>query len=361
MTGAQLDPAKGTEPRQHRILARYGVALAAAGTLLVQAAPRGGAWAAYGLGCATLGIGCLFWAGRERLPRSAAVLRRSMAHTAARGHDLLGPGGAAVLPRPRPVGLGATQARAIRSEWTKFTSMRSTAFGPWVAAICIVALAGLTVATTPARPDGIVDFPYDPGVHVLGGLYLAPLTVGVVGVLAITSEYATGQIRSSFTVLPSRMSVLWAKLAVVIAAVSTTALAAIPAALLVGVAGLRSRGWSIEPSDARAWATGCWAGLYLVLVGVVGLSLGALLRSTAAAIGALAGIFFAVPIVVRLLPEVVETWMGPGLPAQAGEAVWGLPQASHIDSRPVALVVFLAWTVAAFAWASYRLVREDAG
>ena len=45
------------------------------------------------------------------------------------------------------------------------------------------------------------------------GLLFAQLVLGVVGVLAFSGEYGTGMIRATLAVVPSRLPVLWAKLA----------------------------------------------------------------------------------------------------------------------------------------------------
>ena len=45
----------------------------------------------------------------------------------------------------------------------------------------------------------------------LAGVQLAQLAIGVLGVLVITAEYSTGMIRASFTAVPKRLPVLWAK------------------------------------------------------------------------------------------------------------------------------------------------------
>jgi hypothetical protein len=249
--------------------------------------------------------------------------------------------------------------RVIRSEWTKFVSLRSSRVAPALALVCIVGSASLMAAATPAGPDGLEPVAFDPAVDLLVGVELAPLVLGVLGVLVITAEYATGLIRCTLTVVPTRMPVLWAKLAVVVGAIVAIALVAAPVAALVGVAELRAKGWSIDPADPGFWTAGCWAAMYMVLVGVIGLGLGALLRTTASAISALVGVFFGAPILVHLLPEAAARFIGPYLPAEAGEAIWAHPHNWHIASRVAALVVFGAWAGALFTAAAFRLLRQD--
>ena len=49
-------------------------------------------------------------------------------------------------------------------------------------------------------------------------MQLAQIAVGVLGVLLVTSEYATGLIRTTFAAVPRRLPVLWGKAALVAAA-----------------------------------------------------------------------------------------------------------------------------------------------
>ena len=60
-------------------------------------------------------------------------------------------------------------------------------------------------------PDDRANF--NPVDVSLGGWHLAQLAIGVLGVLVITGEYSTGQIRSTFAAVPRRLPVLWAKAA----------------------------------------------------------------------------------------------------------------------------------------------------
>jgi hypothetical protein len=122
---------------------------------------------------------------------------------------------------------------------------------------------------------------------------------------------------------------------------------------------LRTEGWTLDLLDGRIWITAAAAAVYLVLVGVFGVALGALLRTTPAATTALVAMFFGAPIVVQLLPGNGARWIGPYLPSQAGQALWAHPLGWHITSRPTALLGFAAWAAALFAAASFRLVRED--
>ncbi len=125
---------------------------------------------------------------------------------------------------------------------------------------------------------------------------------GVLGVLVITSEYATGLIRTSLAAVPRRLPVLWGKAGLL--AVATVAVS-LPAAFTVFLAGQsilarQHLGATLsQPGVARAVIG---SALYLAVAGLIGLGLGTLLRSTAGGIAALFGLLFAVQIVAGFLP-----------------------------------------------------------
>lgn len=118
----------------------------------------------------------------------------------------------APTPRqPRTAVLPPTAARLLTSEWIKLRTLRSTW---WALALSIV----LMVAMAMSRTASIAQVPEAAGlvegsVYVTSGAALAQLVFCVLGVLAVTGEYATGQIRSSLAAAPTRVPVLWTKLA----------------------------------------------------------------------------------------------------------------------------------------------------
>jgi len=119
-------------------------------------------------------------------------------------------------PLTAPVPPGATrgrvtQVRVIRSEWTKLWSLRSTRWTLLVAILGMAGLGPLIAAVQMNRwdhmgPDDRLHFnPINTG---LGGWHFAQLAIGVLGVLVLTGEYSTGQIRSTFMAVPKRLPVL---------------------------------------------------------------------------------------------------------------------------------------------------------
>jgi hypothetical protein len=101
------------------------------------------------------------------------------------------------------------------------------------------------------------------------------------------------------------------------------------------------------------------AALYLTVMGLFGLGVGAIVRSTAGGISALAGVVFVLPPIISLLPSSVSDSVSPYLPSNAGGAVWTI----HPDPNTLApwagLAVFCAYAAVAIAVAAVLMVRRD--
>ena len=85
-----------------------------------------------------------------------------------------------------------TQARVLRSEWTKFRSQPSAGWSLLTAVAFVVGFGVLyslvRVTRAPHSPADVASF--DPTAVSLAGVQLAQVAVGVLGVLLITGEYA---------------------------------------------------------------------------------------------------------------------------------------------------------------------------
>src|SRR5262247_1343123 len=141
----------------------------------------------------------------------------------------------AALPgysRPQKV----TQGRVLRSEWTKLRTQPSALWALLSAVILVVAFGILYSFLREARPPhgAAAVASFDAAGISLSGIQLAQIATGVLGVLLITSEYATGLIRTTLAAVPRRLPVLWGKAAMMAAA---TVVATLPAALAVFLAG----------------------------------------------------------------------------------------------------------------------------
>jgi len=173
-------------------------------------------------------------------------------------------------------------ADAARMEWVKLRSLRSTW---WTLAVTIAAAAGIAVAVGVNTEDGSADLTN----NALAGISVGLLMMGILGVLAATSEHTSGTIRSTLAAIPNRPLVLAAKAAVfgVVALAAGEAAAFVAffaggAALPAGIAGPALG----QPGVLRAVVLG---GAGYSLIGLLGLGLGTVVRHTALAVGLLVG------------------------------------------------------------------------
>ncbi|MBB4905604.1 ABC transporter permease subunit [Actinophytocola algeriensis] len=207
----------------------------------------------------------------------------------------------------------------VRSEWTKFRSLRST----WLTAAVTVVLGvgvGALSASAQARESGGEG--WDPTAASLTSIIVAQLAIGVLGVLVMTAEYATGTIQPSVVAAPRRGRLLAAKAAVLTAAALALGQLIGFASFLTGqamIAGAGAPHATLDQPGVLRAVIG--SGLYLAAVGVLGLGLGAVLRSTAGAIGTLVSVTLVIRLVAQTLPESWREWMGRYWPTAAGENI----------------------------------------
>ncbi|MFE4974460.1 ABC transporter permease [Kitasatospora sp. NPDC056651] len=267
--------------------------------------------------------------------------------------------------RPARPAYKVTAARVLRSEWAKLWSLRSTWITLGLSLLFLVGF-GLIAAyqfksrMTSGRPMDR-DFANASTLSLsLFGTNFAQLALGVLGVLVAAGEYSTGMIRSTLAAVPRRLPVLWSKAAVygLIALVLGTA--GVFAVFVADSGVLSGTRAAMTLSDAGVVRGLLGAGLYLALVGVIGVALGALLRSVAGGIAVLVATLMLVPGLTSLLPSSWQNHISPYLPSHAGEAMFALQHDSTTLSPTAGLVVFLGWTVLALVAAAVRLVRTDA-
>ena len=195
----------------------------------------------------------------------------------------------------------------------------------------------------------------------LSGIFFAQLAIGVLGVLLITGEYSTGMIRSSLTVVPRRLPMLWAKVAVFAVVVLLTVLVASFVAFFVGQAVLSGQQVDASLSDPGVLRAVVGAGLYVTVAGITALALGALLRNTAAAITTFVAVFFVVPTLTLLLPASVTDHFVAYLPSNLGGVLTGSTSGlAHPLAPWTGFGVLCGYAVVLLGFAAWRLRRVDA-
>jgi hypothetical protein len=194
----------------------------------------------------------------------------------------------------------------------------------------------------------------------LAGVNVSQLAIAVLGVLVITGEYATGMIRASFTAVPKRLPVLWAKTAVFAAVTFLITLPPVLAAFFASQA-ILARHDILQISFTHPGVTRSVVGgaVYLMLVGIFALAIGAILRNTAGGIATFAGIFFVIPPLMNVLPTSWNNAITPYLPSEAGRQIFSLTHDSHSLAPWPGGLLFVGYCALALAIAAVLLVRRD--
>ncbi|WP_306337353.1 ABC transporter permease subunit [Streptomyces sp. KL118A] len=244
-----------------------------------------------------------------------------------------------------------------RMEWIKLRSLRSSWWTLLLVVASMVAIGVVTMANTKAPGPGKAAA-FDPTNNVLAGVAVGQLLIGVLGVLIVTGEYASGAIRSTFAVVPDRRLVLTAK-------------AAVYGALSIGVgevvgfltffAGRAAMGDGVpRPSlgDAGVLRAVLLSGAYLGMIGLIGIGVGAIVRHTASAVAVLVGVTFVLPAVVGGVSGTVVAKFFPTIIAANSLAV--AKPVSGVLSPWVGFAVLCLYTVVVLAVGARLLDRRDA-
>jgi len=258
----------------------------------------------------------------------------------------------------QPLAGPVTQARVVRSEWTKFSSLRSTWWSIAAAIVLTVGLGVLLSALAGSDTHASGAAADVAGRSEIGNL-LSSLTLGVLAVLLIAGEYGTGMIRSSMTAVPRRLPVLWGKLAVFVGVLLPLSLLTSVLAFAFGQLAWRAQGrpavWFGDPDVVRIVFG---SALSLVVLGICGLAIGTLVRSTAGGITAVVGLFFVVPTLFQAMPANIAD-LARFLPSNAGGALWNASLSSRSMAPWTGFGLLCAYAVVLVAAAAWRLRRGD--
>src|SRR5262249_1532028 len=272
---------------------------------------------------------------------------------------------AAPAPAPARVpALKVTQGRVLRSEVTKFRSLRSTLWTLLAAVVLMIGLRALFSAVTASQYrtfNWAQRAAFNPVTTSLNGVIFAVVAFGVLGVLLMGGEYSTGMIRSSLAAVPRRLPVLWGKVAVFAGSIFPVSLAASFLSFFLGQALLSSHHLGVPVTAPDALRSVIGAALYVTVAGLIGLALGALLRPTAAGLTPFPAVFCALPLLAGLLPASISNHLSQYLPSNAGGAIWGgaafVPNALSPWTGFALLCGYAVIVIGAGAW---RLRRSDA-
>nr|WP_307079532.1 ABC transporter permease [Arthrobacter pascens] len=247
---------------------------------------------------------------------------------------------------------GVSFTGVLRSEWIKLWSLMSTRILLVLTLAAIIGVGALAVlirfsyldsVARTARDQGQTmtpemmeqTFPPGSGFDLYNlpnaGLQIGILVLGSLAVLFISSEYATGMIRSTMNAVPKRTPAFLAK-AILLAVISyvITTVAAV-ATFLIAMPVFQGLGFDLDWSTDGVLYSVFTGGLYVAGVALIGLSLGALLRNSAGGITVLVGLFFVLSIAasfMTLIPGDFWKHVPQYIPSEAGGRFLSI---GHVD------------------------------
>lgn len=258
-------------------------------------------------------------------------------------------------------------ADVLAAEWRKALTARSTHIILGVVAVLtglMILLAGYFVSVWDSMP------PEGRANSSLGGLpdllgWILSLVMAVFGTLAITSEYASGMIRTTFIAMPRRGRVLAAKALIVASITFVVSEAALAATLLASSAIIGDRVITGQaPVDASAGFLIVAMGLSTTTFALVGLAIGAITRSALASVVSLVMLWYIVPLVARFAPAPWNDLLGSIVPGALAGQLAGTGNINSVFGAALppwaALAVMVAYAAIPLAGALVTIMRRDA-
>jgi len=251
---------------------------------------------------------------------------------------------------------------ALAMEWEKLRPVHKTSRTIALAialAVTVSALVALAVASSASHMSSHDRLTFDSVGISLEGVNAAVLAVAAFGILSVTREYATGMMAVTFLAQPARLRVLAAKLLTHAGVAGLAGAGACVAAFAVGQTllstGGLATGWS-APQLPAALGGGV---VYLILVCVWGIALGAMVRTSAAAIIMSAFLLVVAPILVQILPASIVLQASRWLPSQIGVQAMSAHHDPNAFAPWTGLAVLGGYVAITLLAGGFRMVRRE--
>jgi hypothetical protein len=218
---------------------------------------------------------------------------------------------------------------------------------PVLATVLGTVAAAVGLSAVVAASSSVAD-PVQVTLRTIPYVQIGPILLGV---LAVATEYAGHQIRTSLTAVPNRAVLLAGKAVAALAVAALTGVAAVAAGLAAAWITLAVRNAPPGPVDGRPLAG---AAVYLVLIGLLGFALTVLLRSLIPSLVTVLGLVLVASPVLSGATELARY-----LPDRAGGLLY-LPDADAALTPVIGTLVLLGWITAVGAAATVAFLRRDA-
>ena len=246
---------------------------------------------------------------------------------------------------------------ALRSEWIKLRTVRSTAIFVGLTAVIGVGMA--LILGNAVKTDPYDHLPFTIGNTFLVSSWLTTLFAVVAGTLLFTSEVQHGTLAGALTARPSKPILVAAK--AIIAASLGFAMGAL--GIIGGLAGGVASGMDTGDMSGAVPGT-AWALVLTTLAAVLGLGVGLIVRHGAAAVTSVLVWALAVETLVRgMVPATVSRL----LPFTAAHGLLGTRSAADTPETIAAALsnlgnaaVIGCWAAATVAIGTALMIRQDA-
>jgi ABC-2 type transport system permease protein len=252
-----------------------------------------------------------------------------------------------------------TISRILKGEWTKLRTLPSTwrtaafafVFSIGAGAVLVMSQASAWATMTPQQRGS-----FDATSCSLFGIMIAAVLLGALALRSVTAEYASGMIRSTFTAMPARRSVLAGKAAVVAAFAFPVTLISNFVAFEIGQRIFAGKHLQVTLGHPGVLGAIFFGTVAVSFIAVIGVGLGGVIRHTAAATAAMAVVIVGGVTFGQLLPAGMRGYL-PGTALQAAVTVHRSPGILAPGTAIVVLGIYAAITLAA---ASVRAAHRDA-
>ncbi|HEY3556412.1 MAG TPA: ABC transporter permease [Kribbella sp.] len=254
---------------------------------------------------------------------------------------------------------GGGLANAVRSEWTKLWSVRSS----WLNLVAAVVLStllglqygwGLAYDNTHLGPGELAE--QQPIGHFGASVMLiVQVVIAAFALLTVTSEYATGSIRSTLQWTPVRRDVVLAKAAVLAPVLFVYG---IVVAALASVAGGLTAGQWADWDLAALVVDVVSVGFYATAAGLFSAGIAWVVRSTAGTLTAAFLLLLVVPLMLGQASLRALVWTAAVLPGGAGQNF--LTGATDPVSPTLSAAILILWAIGGLVLGTRVLTRRDA-
>ena len=253
---------------------------------------------------------------------------------------------------------------ALFAELIKLRSLRSMLVTPALAAVVCIGYADFLCWRYTQRWhtfDAAGKAAFQPLNTNFNVLVIGVLFFGVLGALVVTNEYGNGLIRATLAATPQRGLILAAKTALVIVIALLSSAVICFALFLTGQGVLAGHVPNVTLADPGVLGRVLGAIFYLTAASLIGLFIGVIARSAAAAMTCVFGVFLVLPTLLNSLQGGVWRHTVPYLPSNLGNALWlSHTGTGSLASPAVAALGLAAYVVVLGALATYSLRRRDA-